>query len=222
MSACSDYLERKLLDAILRNTSFSAPATIYLGLYTNTTDDAGAGIEVGGFAYARQGLASGFPAASGAGGSVSNSSNITFPTASGGNWGTVADVMLMDADNQKNFADTDINTTTDVITITSHGFTTADQVTVSRRGGSGTFPTGITEGAVYFARNASTNTITLHPTAADATGNTNIVNITAAGSGTFYINKGNPLLHGTLSASKTVNTGDTFQIDAGNLTVTFA
>jgi hypothetical protein len=221
MSAFSDYLERKILDAVLRNTSFSAPSSIYLALMTNSTADDGSGIEVAGGSYARQTLTSGFPAASGTSGSVSNSSNITFPTASA-NWGTVTNIYLMDANNQKSFANTDINTGTDVITITTHGFTTADQVSISRSGGSGTFPTGITEGAVYFVRNASSNTVTLHPTAADATGNTNIVDISAAGSGTFYINKGNPLVHAALSASKTVNSGDTFQIDAGNLTITLA
>jgi hypothetical protein len=221
MSACSDYLERKLLDAILRNTTYAAPATIYLGLYTNTTADDGSGIEVGGGAYTRQALASGFPAASGTTGAVSNTSNITYTTASA-NWGTVTDVQLMDADGQKNFTNANINTGTDQITITSHGITTADQVTIARSGGTGTFPTGITEGAVYFARAVDANTIQLHTTAAGASANTGLVDITAAGSGTFYINKGNPLLHGALSASKTVNNGDTFQIDAGNLTVTFA
>lgn len=221
MSACSDYLERSLLNAILRNTSFSAPATIYLGLYTNTTGDDGSGIEVAGGSYARQGLASGFPAASGTSGAVSNTSNITFTTASA-NWGTVSDVMLLDDNVTHSFTNANINTGTDVITINSHNIDTGDQVSIARPNATGTFPTGITEGAVYFARDASANTITLHPTAADASGNTNIVDISAAGSGTFHISNGNPLLHGALSASKTVNNGDTFQIDSGNLTVTFA
>lgn len=217
----SDYLENKLLDAITRNTTYAAPSSIYLALFTSTPGDDGSGIEVGGGAYTRQTLTSGFPAASGTGGSVVNSSNITFTTASA-NWGTVTDVALMDANNQKSFANTDINTSTDVITITSHGFTTADPVTVARSGGSGTFPTGITEGAVYYARNVSSNTVTLHTTAAGASANTGVVDITAAGSGTFYINKGNMLWSGSLSVSKTVNNGDTFQIDASALTLTLA
>lgn len=222
MSGFTDYLENKLLNAILRNTSYAAPSSIYLGLYTNTTDDTGQGIEVGGGAYARQTLTSGFPdATGGTSGSVTNSSNITFTTASA-NWGTVTDVALLEANNQKSFANTDINTGTDVITITSHGFTTADPVSVSRSGGAGTFPTGITEGVVYFARNVTSNTITLHATAAGASANTGLMDITAAGSGTFYINKGYMLWRGALSSSKTVNNGDTFQIDAGNLTATIA
>ncbi len=218
----TDYLENKLLNAILRNTSYSAPSSIFCALYTGTTDDTGAGIEVAGGSYARQTLTSGFPDATGStSGSVTNSSAITFPTATA-NWGTVTDVALLESNNQKSFANTDINTSTDVITITSHGFTTADPVSISRSGGAGTFPTGITEGVVYYARNVSTNTITLHTTGAGATGNTGVVDITAAGSGTFYINKALMLWFGTLSTSKTVNNGDTFQFDAGNLTATLA
>jgi len=221
MVAFSDYLERKLLDAILRNTSYAAPATIYLALYTSSPTDTGSGIECAGGSYARKALASGFPAASGTTGAVANSANITFTTATAA-WGTVTSVMLLDGDNQKNFTNANITTGTDQITITSHGFTTADQVSISRPNATGTFPTGITEGAVYFARSVDANTITLHPTAADASGNTNIVDITAAGSGTFYINKGNPLLYGDLGSSQAVANGNTFQIDAGNLTVTLS
>lgn len=221
MSGLTDYLERKLMDAITRNTSYAAGSSIYLGLFTSAPDDTGAGIEVGGGSYTRQTLTSGFPAASGTSGSVTNSSNITYTTASA-NWGTVTHVALFDATNPKSFTHTDINTGTDVITITTHGYTTADPVSISRPGGVGTMPTGITEGAVYYARNVSSNTITLHPTAADATGNTNIVDITAAGTGPFAINKGNMLWWGALSVSKTVNNGDTFQIDASNLTLTLA
>ncbi len=221
MVAFSDYLERKLLDAILRNTSYAAPSTIYLGLYTSSPTDTGSGIECAGGSYARQALTSGFPAASGTSGAVSNSSNITFTTATA-DWGTVTGVILIDSNNQKSFTNANINTSTDVITITSHGYTTANQVSISRPNATGTFPTGITEGGVYFVRAVDTNTVTLHPTAADATGNTNIVDITAAGSGTFYINSGNPLLYADLSSSQAVASGNTFQIDAGNLTVTLS
>lgn len=221
MSACSDYLENQLLNAILRNTSFAAPANIFLGLYTNSTADDGSGIECGGGAYARQTLTSGFPAATGSSGSVSNTNNITFTTATA-NWGTVSNVMLLDSNLQRSFTNANINTSTDQITITGHGYTTADQVTIARGGGTGTFPTGITEGAVYFVRSVDTNTVTLHGTAAGASGNTGLVDITNAGSGTFFINRGNPLLHGALTSARTVNNGDTFQIDAGNLTITFA
>lgn len=221
MTAMSDYLERKLLDAILRNTSFAAGATLYLALYTSTTTDAGDGVEVAGGSYARQALASGFPAASGTTGSVSNTSTITFPTATG-NWGTVSHVALLDANSPKSFTQAAINTGTDVITVTSHGYTTGDAVSISRELGTGTFPTGLTEGVDYFCRAVDANTLSLHPTAADASGNTNKVDITAAGSGNFVINKGNMLLHGALSAAQTVNSGSTFQIDAGSLTVTLA
>jgi hypothetical protein len=211
----TNYLEAKLLNSILRNTSYAAGTTIYLGLYTSAPGEDGSGIEVGGGSYVRQALASAFPAATAD--SVANSSNITFPTASAA-WGTVSHLALLDGDNQKNFTNSNINTSTDAITITSHGFTTADAVSISRPNATGTFPTGITEGNAYYARAIDANTISLHPTAADATGNTNKIDITAAGSGTFYINKGNMLWSGALTSSKSIGNGDTFQIDSGNLT----
>jgi hypothetical protein len=82
---------------------------------------------------------------------------------------------------------TGVNTGTDVITTdAAHGFATADPVKVRATSGS-TLPTGLSETTQYYARNVSSTTITLHPTAADATGNTNIVDITAVGSGTIWI-----------------------------------
>lgn len=82
---------------------------------------------------------------------------------------------------------TGVNTGTDVITTNAtHGLTTADPVRVRATAGS-TLPTGLAATTQYYARAVSTTTLTLHPTAADATGNTNIVNITAVGSGTMWI-----------------------------------
>jgi hypothetical protein len=82
---------------------------------------------------------------------------------------------------------TGVNTGTDVITTNAaHGLSTADPVRVRATAGS-TLPTGLSATTQYYARNVSSTTITLHPTAADATGNLNIVNITAVGSGTMWI-----------------------------------
>lgn len=82
---------------------------------------------------------------------------------------------------------TGVNTGTDVITTdAAHGFTTADPVRVRVTSGS-TIPTGLAETTQYYARAVTGSTLTLHPTAADATGNTNIVNITATGSGTMWV-----------------------------------
>jgi hypothetical protein len=40
MSAMSDYLENKVLDHILATTSYTAPATVYVGLSTGSFADA--------------------------------------------------------------------------------------------------------------------------------------------------------------------------------------
>lgn len=70
----SDYLENKLLDHFLATTSYTAPAAVYVALYTVAPADAGGGTEVAGGSYVRK--AATFTAASG--GATSNSANIDF------------------------------------------------------------------------------------------------------------------------------------------------
>lgn len=90
----SDFLENKLLDHVLRNTAYTPPATVYVGLFTVAPSDAGGGTEVPSTnAYARQ--AATFAAASG--GSTSNSVAITFPTATPAGWNTVTHFGIFDA-----------------------------------------------------------------------------------------------------------------------------
>lgn len=92
MAEISNYLENKLLDHVLRNTSYTSPTTVYVGLYTSDPTDAGSGTEVSGGSYARQAVS--FAAASS--GSSASSSVVEFPQATA-NWGTVAYVGLLDA-----------------------------------------------------------------------------------------------------------------------------
>lgn len=130
MSAASDYLENKVLDHVIGGTAYTAPATVYVGLWT-ADDGLESGTltsEVSGGSYARQSIT--FAAASG--GSSSSNATVTFPTATA-NWGTITHVALMDA-------------------------STA----------------------------------------------------------------GNVLFHGAVTTSKTIESGDTFQISAGNLTISLA
>lgn len=70
----SNYLEDKLIDHFLGTTSFTAPAAVYVALYTVAPSDSGGGTQVTGGSYARQ-LAT-FTASSG--GATSNDSNIDF------------------------------------------------------------------------------------------------------------------------------------------------
>jgi hypothetical protein len=106
MSAASDFLENELLDHALATGSYTAPAGVYVGLFTSS-DSTGATAanleagtltnEVSGNGYSRESAS--FGAATG--GSASNSGNITF-TASGGNWGTITHVAVHDASSAGN------------------------------------------------------------------------------------------------------------------------
>jgi hypothetical protein len=93
MAGKSDFLENKLLDHVLRNSAYTPPATVYAGLYTAAPTDAGGGTQVSGVNYARQSVA--FDVASG--GATANTSDIVFPTAGAGGWGTVVAAGLFDA-----------------------------------------------------------------------------------------------------------------------------
>lgn len=92
--ALSDYLENKLLDHVLKTTSFSQPAGIFIGLSTaDPTDDASGIAEPVGGAYARVQSDTWDAAASRA---TENTNVITFPTATD-TWGTVTHVFISDA-----------------------------------------------------------------------------------------------------------------------------
>jgi len=99
----SDYMENKVLD-IVGGVTFTAPATLYVALYTTICTDASTGttpapgVEVTGGSYARQAVtnnATNFPAASG--GSKANGTAITWGTAPTANWGVVVGFAIVDA-----------------------------------------------------------------------------------------------------------------------------
>ncbi len=95
MSAASDYLENKVLDHFLGTASTSAPAAVYLALFTTDPTDAGSGTEVStsGTNYARQSIA--FSSASS--GTTSNSADVEFSQATGSGFGTVTHFGIFDA-----------------------------------------------------------------------------------------------------------------------------
>src|SRR3989304_3200100 len=93
----ADFLENELLDHVLGNAAYSAPATVYIALYTAAPTDAGGGTEVSGGSYARAAVtnnATNFPAASG--GAKANGTEIAFATATA-DWGTVVAFGIFDA-----------------------------------------------------------------------------------------------------------------------------
>ncbi len=90
MSAFSNYLENKVMLHVFGGSAYSAPATLYLALYTVAPDDTGGGTEVSGTAYARQTVA--FTVTND---TASNTSAVEFPTA-GSSWGTIVAVGIFD------------------------------------------------------------------------------------------------------------------------------
>lgn len=89
----SNYLETKVLDHVFGGTAYTAPATLYLALFTSNPGEDASGTEVStsGTAYVRQAAA--FTTT---GNTTSNTSAIEFPTATA-SFGTVSHVGLMDA-----------------------------------------------------------------------------------------------------------------------------
>ena len=92
MAELSDYLEDKLLDHVLRGTSYTSPTTVYVGLYTTDPGDDNSGTEVDGGCYARQVVS----VTTASGGVVTSSGDVTFPQATD-NWGTITHIGLLDA-----------------------------------------------------------------------------------------------------------------------------
>jgi hypothetical protein len=88
----SDYLENAILNAVLRNTSYTSPSQVYIALFTSDPTDAGTGTEVTGGGYARQPITFNAPS----NGLVTNSADILFPVATA-SWGTVTHIGIYDA-----------------------------------------------------------------------------------------------------------------------------
>ena len=92
MAEMSNFLENALINATLRNTAYTSPAVVYLGLYTSDPTDADSGTEVTGNADARQAITFGAPS----NGVTTNTAAIEFPQATG-SWGTVTHIGIEDA-----------------------------------------------------------------------------------------------------------------------------
>lgn len=92
MAEFTNYLENKLLDHVLNNTSYTSPTTTFVGLFTAAPTDTASGTEVSGGSYARQVLS----VSTASDGVVTSDSDITFPQATG-NWGTIVAIGVHDA-----------------------------------------------------------------------------------------------------------------------------
>lgn len=93
----SNYLENALINATLRNTTYTSPATVYVSLWTSDPTDAGSGTEVSGGSYARTAVTFGAPSD----GVTTNSAAVEFPQATA-SWGTIAYFGINDASTSGN------------------------------------------------------------------------------------------------------------------------
>lgn len=98
MASMTDYLEENLLNHLLPlQASLSKPAAIYLSLHTSSPTDTGSlSGEVSGGSYAREDISSVMSAASATTGRSTNTSVITYPTATA-DWGVVTHGGINDA-----------------------------------------------------------------------------------------------------------------------------
>ena len=92
MAEMSNYLENALINVTLRATGYTAPTTVYVGLYTSDPTDANTGTEVSGGSYARKSATFGAPS----NGASTTSADITFDQATA-SWGTIAYIGILDA-----------------------------------------------------------------------------------------------------------------------------
>ena len=92
MAEMANYLENALINGTLRGTTYTAPTTVYVALYTNDPTDADTGTECSGTSYARQSVTFGAPS----NGATTNSAAVEFPQA-GGAWGTITHIGIRDA-----------------------------------------------------------------------------------------------------------------------------
>lgn len=111
--ALSDYIENKVVDALLRGQAYTMPVTVYVALATTSGSDAACGTEVSGGSYARVAVASSLAnwagtqaagstaASSGTGGVTSNNAAVTFPAPTA-NWGQVVEYCVFDASTSGN------------------------------------------------------------------------------------------------------------------------
>ena len=99
MSSFSHYLEERIYRwLVLAQAMPTAPVAVYLGLSTADPTDDGSGLAEPGSAYARQSVTFAAPQSTvGQGTKGANTGVVLFPTASGGDWGSITHGALFDA-----------------------------------------------------------------------------------------------------------------------------
>ena len=100
MSSFTDYTEDLVLEWLLTTNSATRPTAWYVGLFTAAPSDPGGGTEVSGNGYARTSAA--FTVSGTNPTTATNSAAVEFPTATGGNWGTITHIAIFDASTSGN------------------------------------------------------------------------------------------------------------------------
>ena len=88
----TNTFETTVLTWLLTTGAATRPTVWYVGLFTTDPGEAGGGTEVTGFNYARTAVT--FTVT---GDIASNSAGVEFPAATGGDWGTISHIGIMDA-----------------------------------------------------------------------------------------------------------------------------
>lgn len=97
VGSLSDFLENRLNDHVLGNTAYSAPASVYLALFTAAPTEAGGGTAVSGGGYARLTVTNNTTNwGASTNGIKTNLVQLAWPAATA-NWGTIVAVAIMDA-----------------------------------------------------------------------------------------------------------------------------
>jgi hypothetical protein len=94
----SNYLANAMVNATLRNTSYTSPATVYVALYSTAPTASTSGTELTGNSYSRQSVTFSAPSA----GSASSNVAVSFGPATGNNWATVRGMAIVDASSSGN------------------------------------------------------------------------------------------------------------------------
>lgn len=128
MAGMSDYLEKKVLEHVLKNTAYTSPTTVYLALFTSDPTDAATGTEVSGGAYARQAVT--FGLATLGTGAIATTSDITYPVATA-NWGTISHIGIYDALTAGNLLFSGALTTSKTITTSDQFKVVAGDLTIT-------------------------------------------------------------------------------------------
>lgn len=94
MTALAPYAENAVLEHLFKNTAL-AVTNAYIGYFNNSITDDSVPTEVSGNGYARVQIDNKMGTASA--GSISNTTAISFPAASGGDHGTIVAIAIFDA-----------------------------------------------------------------------------------------------------------------------------